>query len=84
MESPRQLAPERFAEWMRQYQHVDRRYGHVYYYHSRSDAHSIALCTEVLRDLLAICPTLSAQAERDEVVFGIKARDLGSTLGSSE
>lgn len=36
--------PKRFAAWLSAHQHVDRRYGHIYHYHSRSDAHSIALC----------------------------------------
>ncbi len=65
------LAPERFAAWMNDHQHVDRRFGHVYRYHSRSDAHSVALCAEILTDLLLACPVLMAQAERGEVVYNV-------------
>ena len=85
------LAPERFAAWMNAYRHTDRRFGHTYRYHSRSDAHSVALCTEVLRDLLEACPALRSQAERGEVVYGIntlltwpstgKAKTLDLALG---
>jgi hypothetical protein len=67
-------APQKFAEWMSAYRHVDRRFGHVYLYHSRSDAHSIALCTFILEDLLATCATVSAQAEAGELVSGTNVR----------
>lgn len=75
---------------MTAHQHVDRRFGHVYHYHSRSDAHSVALCQEILRDLVEACPVLRAQAERGEVVYAInrtfvwpsgKAKTLDLALG---
>ena len=68
------FAPERFAGWMSGHRHVDPRLGHVYRYHSRSDAHSVALCTEILADLVRLCPVLRSQAERGEVVFGINVK----------
>jgi hypothetical protein len=64
-------APERFAIWLSTHEHRDRRYGHVYRYHSRSNAHSIALCTYILEDLLDRCPILQTQAARGEVAYGI-------------
>lgn len=69
-------APQKFAEWMSTHRHVDPRFGHVYRYHSRSDAHSIALCTEILKDLAQACPVLRSQAERGEIVFGINVKAL--------
>lgn len=51
-------APEEFAAWITKHEHKDKTYGWVYHYHSRSDAHSIALCTLVLEDLLRACPAL--------------------------
>ena len=56
---------------MSNHRHVDPRFGHVYRYHSRSNAHSIALCTEVLTDVLEACSTLRFQAERGEIAYGI-------------
>ncbi len=67
-------APDRFAQWMSAHQHVDRRLRHVYRYHPRSDAHSIALCSEILNDLVQACPVLRSQAERGEIVFGINVK----------
>ena len=51
--------------------HVDPRFGHVYRYHSRSDAHSIALCEFVMQDLLDACPRLAEHAQRGEIAYGI-------------
>lgn len=67
-------APDRFAQWMSAHEHVDQRLRHVYRYHPRSDAHSIALCTEILNDLVQVCPVLRSQAERGEIVFGINVK----------
>jgi hypothetical protein len=78
------LAPERFVAWMSSYSHVDRRYGHVYRYHSRSDAHSVALCTEILRDLLHACPVLREQAERGQIVYGINTVLLWPSTGKTK
>jgi hypothetical protein len=55
-------APERFAAWLSAAEHRDRRFGHLYRYHPRSNAHSIALCTYILEDLLNHCPVLQTQA----------------------
>ncbi len=68
------LAPQKFVEWMSAHRHVDRRFHHVYRYHSRSDAHSIALCTEILTDLVQACPVLRSQAERGEIVYGVNVK----------
>jgi hypothetical protein len=78
------LAPERFVQWMSSHRHVDRRFGHVYRYHSRSDAHSIALCTEILRDLLEACPTLRSQAKRGEIVYGINVTFASPSTGKTK
>lgn len=83
-EGRRALAPERFAHWMSAYEHVDRRYGHVYRYHSRGDAHSKALCREILADLLRTCPTLRAHALRGVVVYGINTAFTWPATGKSK
>lgn len=64
------LALERFVEWMSANEHMDR-LGNVYRYHPRSDAHSKALCTFVLNDLLAASPPMRKQAAQRGIVFGI-------------
>ncbi len=64
-------APEKFAAWMAGYRHTDRRYGHVYLYHSRSDAHSIALCRFILEDLLDASELLREHAAQGKVAYGI-------------
>ena len=65
------LAPEKSAVWMMGNSHSDRKLGHVYRYHSRSDVHSIVLCTYVRDDLLYVCPLLREQAVRREAMYGI-------------
>lgn len=67
-------APQQFTDWLTRHEHRDPVYGWTYRYHSRSDAHSIALCGFVLEDLLAACPALKAAALADKVVYGINAR----------
>lgn len=67
-------APERFVAWLSAHEHVDPKWGHVYLYHPRSDAHSIALCQFIVEDLLAHCSALSAQAKQGEVACGINVR----------
>jgi hypothetical protein len=69
-------APQQFAAWLSAHEHKDPKYGWVYHYHSRSDAHSIALCTLILEDLLFACPILSEHALADQVVYGINARHV--------
>ncbi len=56
---------------MTNHEHRDRRFGHIYRYHPRSDAHSVALCTLVMEDLLERCPLLRSQAARGQVAYGI-------------
>ena len=68
--------PQAFADWLTAHEHKDPKYGWVYRYHSRSDAHSVALCGFVLKDLLAACPVLREQARNDRVVYGINARHM--------
>src|SRR5437867_2863473 len=82
--NPMQLAPERFARWMSEHRHVDRRFGHVYRYHSRSDAHSIALCTEILADLLQACPELRLQVGRGELVYNINVTCVWPATGKAK
>lgn len=65
------LAPEKFAAWMTANEHVDRRYGYVYRYHSRSDSHSIALCEFIVADISAKSPVLRSQAKEGRVAYGI-------------
>ncbi|MEX0678121.1 MAG: hypothetical protein WD063_13650 [Pirellulales bacterium] len=67
-------APENFAAWLTAHEHKDPVYGWVYHYHSRSDAHSIALCNLILEDLLRACPALARDALADKIVYGINAR----------
>jgi hypothetical protein len=66
--------PQAFTDWLTAHEHKDPKYGWVYRYHSRSDAHSIALCKFVLEDLLTACAVLRSQALSDKVVYGINAR----------
>ena len=69
-------APEQLVDWVTAHEHKDPRYGWVYRYHPRSDAHSIALCTFVLEDLIQACPALRERALSDAVVYGINARHV--------
>jgi hypothetical protein len=69
-------APQQFAEWLTAHEHKDPKYGWVYRYHPRSDAHSIALCKLILQDLLLACPILKDQALADRIVYGINARHV--------
>jgi hypothetical protein len=64
-------APQRFVEWMSEHSHPDKKWGHVYRYHSRGDAHSVALCKFVLQDLWNQSPLLREQSTRREVAYGI-------------
>jgi hypothetical protein len=67
-------APADFAAWLATHEHRDPTYGWVYRYHPRSDAHSVALCKLVLRDLVEACPLLREHALANKVVYGINAR----------
>jgi hypothetical protein len=66
--------PERFAEWMSAHEHIDKRFGHVYRYHSRSDAHSKALCQFIVDDLRVNCPALERQLAEHVVVWETNLR----------
>jgi hypothetical protein len=68
------LAPERFAEWLTNNKHPDKKTGFIYRYHSRSDRHSKAICLYMLDDLLAASPALKEQARSEKVVYGINLR----------
>ena len=78
------LAPERFVKWMTNNRHVDRRFGHVYRYHSRSDSHSKALCVFVLIDLLAACRLLREHANCGKVVYGVNLKYLWARSGKAK
>ncbi|MCI0334173.1 MAG: hypothetical protein L0228_13225 [Planctomycetes bacterium] len=67
-------APQNFTDWLTSHEHRDPAYGWVYRYHSRSDAHSIALCGFVLKDLLEACPALKTDALAGKIIYGINAR----------
>lgn len=67
-------APKDFADWLTAHKYVDPLYGWVYRYHSRSDAHSVAICQLVLRDIVQTCQTLRDHALADRVIYGINAR----------
>ena len=69
-------APQQFTEWLTAHEHRDPVYGWVYRYHSRSDAHSIALCGFVLEDLLTACPLIKKDALAGKIIYGINARHI--------
>lgn len=70
------LAPTKLVQWLKEHEHADKVYGHVYNYHPRSDAHSIALCTFILEDILNDCPQLRRAALADHLVYGINLPHL--------
>jgi hypothetical protein len=74
----------KFAAWLSSNTHRDRRFGHLYRYHPRSDAHSIILCTYILEDLFERCPLLQEQASRGEVSYGINLRHIWPTTQKSK
>lgn len=76
--------PSRFVKWMSAHQHKDRRFGHVYRYHSRSDAHSIALCEEIVRDLLETSEVLREHAARGVVFYDINCRFTWPASGKTK
>lgn len=69
-------APEKFTQWLAHHEHRDPKYGHIYKYHPRSDAHSIALCTFILEDLLKECRVLREQAALGKIAYGINIRHV--------
>jgi hypothetical protein len=67
-------APKDFAEWLTSHEHPDPVFAWVYRYHPRSDAHSVALCELVLRDIIGACRQAREHALADKIVYGINAR----------
>jgi len=67
-------APKDFTAWLTSHEHPDPRYGWIYRYHSRSDAHSIALCKLIVADLLKACDTLRNHALADRIIYRINAK----------
>lgn len=67
-------APEKFADWLNSHEHRDPKYGYMYKYHSRSDAHSVALCTFILEDLLERSDPLRKQGAQGSIAYGINVR----------
>lgn len=59
--------PEKFADWLNTHSHRDPKYGFVYKYHSRSDAHSVALCSFIVEDLMARSELLRVQGANASV-----------------
>lgn len=69
-------APQLFVQWVSSHEHRDPHYGWVYHYHSRSDAHSVAICKFILADLLDACEALRGQSLERKVVYGVNARHV--------
>ncbi len=67
-------APTRFVQWMASREHRDPRYGYVYRYHPRSDAHSKELCRLIVEDLIFASPSLRAHAEAGRLVYDINCK----------
>jgi hypothetical protein len=59
---------------MRQHRRRDPRFGYTFRYHPRSDAHSKALCREILIDLIEASPVLREQARSGVVCYAINYR----------
>lgn len=77
-------APEKFVQWLNSRRHVDRRYGHVFRYHPRSNSHSITLCECVLQDLLENCGVLIDQARKGLVAYGIDLKHVWQTSNKAK
>lgn len=77
-------APEKFAEWLSDHKHTDKKYGHTYHYHPRSDAHSIQLCTLIVADIIQLSPVLRDQMSRGQVAFGINVSHRWATTGKQK
>jgi hypothetical protein len=73
-----------FVQWLSAHEHVDPRYGYVYRYHSRSDAHSIALCWLILQDLTSRCAALREHAGAGHAVYGINTKHLWKATGKKK
>ena len=58
------------------HEHIDARFGHVYRYHSRSDAHSVALCRCIMKDLIVRTPVLSRRIDSGEIVWETNTKFL--------
>jgi hypothetical protein len=80
----RKTAPQKFAKWLAKHEHRDPRYGFVYQYHPRSDAHSVALCRFLLEDLLEQSNLLKGHALSGTVLYGINYRHTWKTTGKTK
>lgn len=67
-------APLKFAAWMSSNEHKDKKLGHIYRYHGRSDSHSIALCQFIVEDLLTASEPLRQASGIHRVVFGVNLK----------
>jgi len=67
-------APLRFAKWMTENTHIDKNLGHTYRYHSRSDAHSKALCKFIAEDLIDASSVMAQHAQEGKIVYAINCR----------
>jgi hypothetical protein len=77
-------APQAFVEWMITNRHIDRQFGYIYQYHSRSDAHSKALCRLIVGDLVKSCLPLRKHAQQGRIVFGINSKFKWLSSGKSK
>ena len=77
-------APHDLAAWMAKHEHRDKKFGHIYRYHSRSDAHSIELCELVMRDILKQCPIMQEQAARGEIAYGVNIEHFWESSGKAK
>lgn len=65
-------APQRFAKWLDQHRHYDRKNpGMVYHYHPRSDDHSKALAEFIWEDLLNYCEAIRIDYQRGLITHKI-------------
>ncbi len=69
-------APDEFVTWLARHEHKDSVYEWVYHYHPRSDAHSIALCTSIVEDLVAASESMRLQALANSIVYGINTKHM--------
>ena len=81
---PDPSAPERFADWLSNRTHVDRRFGHVYRYHPRSQAHSDKLAELIADDLLAASEEIRRQAADGRIGAGINVPHVWPTTGKKK
>jgi hypothetical protein len=64
-------APNNFVKWLSNHRHKVPGHKQTYNYHPRSDRHSVAICTEIVKDLLDLCPLIQEHAARGLIAYGI-------------